>query len=135
MKRFILFLLMIIPVLSMAQSWHCVDHAKDYSWWVYVYDDIQKPKSKYSTIKVWVKLRFDTPSAQAEFRTRSTTSRQLHEIYPDFKSYRILQVTDYDRDDKIIGVDNAAGSKFYIVPGTIAESIVMKVREILEEDN
>lgn len=135
MKRFILFLLMIIPVLSMAQSWHCVHHAKDYSWWVYVYDDIQKPKSKYSTIKVWVKLRFDTPSAQAEFRTRATTSRQLHEIYPDFKSYRILQVTNYDKDEKIMGTYKAAGSKFYIVPGAIEESVVMKVREILEEDN
>lgn len=135
MKRLLLLFLVVIPMFAFAKGhdWICADHAKDYSWWLFVYDDIKKPELKYGYIKVWIKWEYSAPEAQREFGTQAVTSKQLYEFSCDFTSFRILQVVDYDKYNKVINDCNIPSLKSNIVPETVGESIAQTAKEILNK--
>lgn len=126
---------MSVPLLASAKGheWICADHAKDYSWWLFVYDDIQKPELKYGYVKVWIKWEYSTPEAQKEFCTQAVVSKQLYEFSCDFTSFRILQVVDYDKSNKLINDCNIPSSRSNIIPETVGESIAETAKEILSK--
>ena len=134
MKHIIGFILMLSCTLSSYANdfaWICADHAEDYSWWCFVYEDIQTPSTNYGYFKIWIKWDYATKSAQAEFDTDARISKQLYEISNDFKEYRILQVIDYDNENKVIGECSIPSKWGYFVPETIGEAIVETAKEIL----
>ncbi len=135
MKRLLLLFLMVVPIFAFAKGhgWICADHAKDYSWWLFVYDDIKRPELKYDYIKVWIMWEYSTPEAQKEFDTQAVKSKQLCEFSYDFTSFRILQVVDYNKDNKVIQNCNIPSSKSNIIPGTVGEQIAETAKEILDK--
>lgn len=132
-KTLMAFVLLLFSISLSAKDygWYNADHAEDYSWWVFVYENINVPELKYGYYKVWVKWEYTNPKAKAEFKTKATVSKQLYEISYDFSQYRILQVTDYDDNNKVISDCNIPSSRSYFMPETIGEAIVTTVKEIL----
>ncbi len=55
MKKLIFLFLMCIPLLVSARGTAgcAMTMQNDYSWWIFVYDDIQRPELKYGYVKVW----------------------------------------------------------------------------------
>lgn len=134
MKKFLFLafaLVMTFVANAKESAWICADHAEDYSWWCFVYDDIQQPTTQYGYYKVWVKWEYATSSAQAEFDTKARISKQLYEISHDFTEYRILQVNDYDNESKVIRERNIPSTWSYIVPETIGSAIVLTAKDII----
>lgn len=71
--------------------------------------------------------------AQKEFNTQAAKSKQLYEFSYDFTSFRILQVVDYDKNDKVINDSNIPSSRSNIIPETVGESIAETAKEILSK--
>lgn len=116
-------------------GWFNADHAKDYSWWVFVYENISMPELKHGYYKVWVKWEYTNQKAKADFKTKAAVSKQLYEISYDFSQYRILQVIDYDENGKVISDCNIPSSRSYFTPETIGGAIITTVKEILSKQN
>jgi len=134
MKKFLFLafaLVMTFVANAKESAWICADHAEDYSWWCFVYDDIQQPTTQYGYYKVWVKWEYATSSAQAEFDTKARISKQLYEISHDFTEYRILQAIDYDSENNVIEECGIPSKRTFFVPETIGESIALTTKDIL----
>lgn len=132
-KLLFTFLFLFIAISSSARnfSWVNADYAEDYSWWVFVYEDINVPEFKYKPYKVWVQWEFVTPEAKKKFETKAKIEKSLYEISYDLSQYRILQVTGYDENGNTISISHVPSSRSYFIPGTIGEKIVNTVKIIL----
>ncbi len=135
MKKLLLLVIILLPLGLSAKdfSWVCADHANDYSWWVFVYEDIKRPKTSFAPYKVWIKWDYATKEAQKKFTTNAKISKHLYEISNDLSEYRILQTIDYNENGEIISECNIPSSRSYITPETIGECIVFTVQEILDK--
>ena len=136
-KALLVFIIAILtPLFAFAKEygWICADYAKGGSWFVFVYENVSKPVTKYGRFKVWVEWKFYTPKAQADFKTKARSIKELYEISYDFSEYRILQSTSYDKEDKVIESISIPTEKEYIIPCTIGENIIETTKEIIKGD-
>lgn len=126
MKKVLLIVFGLFPLLSWAKTWVCaVEYTDTDPTWVFVNDDIAKDND--GNLRIFLKWEFPNDE-------KKSSAKQGWLIAPSYDKIRVVQSVGYDKSGNVVYTDNHYHDWQYVLPATYAEAIVETTKEILQGD-